>query len=63
MSRPLCPLADLGRLPRRLAPDELFMDGSLGKPVITSNQVSLWSALKKLGIKEEIPGLGRLFTL
>lgn len=40
-----------------------MLERDLGKPVITSNQVSLWSALKKLGVNEEIPGLGRLFTL
>ena len=40
-----------------------MLERDLGKPVITSNQVSLWSALKKLGIDEKIPGLGRLFSL
>jgi maleate cis-trans isomerase len=40
-----------------------MLEKDLGKPVITSNQVSLWSALKKLNIHEKIEGLGKLFTL
>lgn len=40
-----------------------MLEEDLGKPVITSNQVSLWSALRRLNIHERIDGLGRLFTL
>lgn len=40
-----------------------MLERDLGKPVIASNQVSLWSALKQLGVKEKIQGLGRLFLL
>ena len=40
-----------------------ILERDLGKPVITSNQVTLWAALKKLGIHERIEGLGKLFTL
>jgi maleate cis-trans isomerase len=40
-----------------------MLEKDLGKAVITSNQVTLWSALKKLGVHEKIEGLGKLFTL
>lgn len=33
----------------------------LGKPVISSNQATLWACLKKLGIPHSHPALGRLF--
>ena len=39
------------------------LEKDLRKPVIASNQVSLWSALKRLSVHEEIEGLGKLFTL
>ena len=34
----------------------------LGKPVVTSNQVVLWSALRTAGLKDHVAGLGKLFT-
>ncbi len=40
-----------------------ILEKDLGKPVITSNQVTLLSALKKLNINEKIGGLGKLFAL
>jgi maleate isomerase len=40
-----------------------LLEKDLGKPVIVSNQVSLWSALKRLNVHEKIEGLGKLFTL
>jgi maleate isomerase len=40
-----------------------MLEKDLGKPVIASNQVSLWSALNKLDVHEKIQGLGRLFML
>jgi maleate isomerase len=40
-----------------------MLEKDLGKPVITSNQVSLWSALKRLNVRDKIQGLGKLFTL
>jgi maleate cis-trans isomerase len=40
-----------------------ILERDLGKPVVTSNQATLWAALKKLGIHERIEGLGKLFTL
>ena len=39
------------------------LEKDLGKPVITSNQVSLWSALRKMSVRDTVPGLGRLFSL
>jgi len=39
------------------------LERDLGKPVITSNQVTLWIVLKVLGVNEVIGGLGKLFTL
>jgi len=38
--------------------DDLEKD--LGKPVISSNQASLWQALRLAGVREAIPGFGRL---
>jgi maleate isomerase len=32
-----------------------------GKPVVTSNQATIWAALQKLGIKDRIRGFGELF--
>lgn len=34
----------------------------LGIPVITSNQVSLWAALREVGIKDNLSGYGSLFS-
>ena len=33
-----------------------------GKPVITTNQVVLWSVMKSMGVREPIEGLGRLLS-
>lgn len=38
------------------------LEQSLGKPVITSTQATLWHALRLAGIKDRLPGLGRLLT-
>jgi maleate isomerase len=35
----------------------------LSRPVITSNQAALWSALRTIGISDEVPKLGRLLRL
>jgi maleate isomerase len=32
-----------------------------GKPVVTSNQATIWAALRKVGIKDRIRGFGELF--
>ena len=34
-----------------------------GKPVITSNQAQFWSCLRRAGIRDEIEGFGRLFSM
>ena len=39
------------------------LERDLGKPVVTSNQAAAWHSLRKLGIKDEIAGYGRLLTL
>jgi len=36
------------------------LEEDLGIPVVTSNQASLWLALKRSGVRERIDGLGRL---
>lgn len=36
---------------------------ALGKPVLASNPVSYWRALRQFGITDILPGQGRLFTL
>ncbi len=39
------------------------LERDLGKPVLTSNQAAAWHALRSLGVKDVIPGFGRLLTL
>jgi len=39
------------------------LEKDLGKPVISSNQATIWHALRKARIPESIEGYGRLFTL
>jgi maleate cis-trans isomerase len=34
-----------------------------GKPVVTSNQATIWTAMRALGVKETIRGFGRLFAV
>ena len=38
------------------------LEEDLGVPVVTSNQASLWLALRQMDVMEKIPELGRLFT-
>jgi len=37
------------------------LEKELGKPVVNSNQATIWLCLKKLGVKHSDPRLGRLF--
>ncbi|KUH33200.1 maleate cis-trans isomerase [Thermococcus celericrescens] len=37
------------------------LEEDLGVPVVTSNQASLWLALRQMDVMERIPGLGKLF--
>ena len=39
------------------------LEEDLGMPVITSHQASLWACLRHAGIKDKLPGLGKLFTI
>jgi maleate cis-trans isomerase len=38
------------------------LERDLGKPVISSNQASLWRALRMAGVREPVTGFGRLLT-
>ncbi len=37
------------------------LESDCGCPVLSSNQVILWSALRAMGVSDALPGLGRLF--
>jgi maleate isomerase len=39
-----------------------LLERDLGKPVISSNQASLWRALRIAGVREPVAGFGRLLT-
>jgi len=39
------------------------LEDKTGKPVISSNQATMWHALQVLGIKDSINGFGRLFDM
>ncbi|TPQ39762.1 hypothetical protein C2U69_11280 [Cupriavidus pinatubonensis] len=36
------------------------LEQRLGKPVLSTTQVSLWAALRMIGETEAVPGFGRL---
>jgi len=36
------------------------LERAVGKPVLTTNNMTVWHALKKLGVREGVPGFGRL---
>jgi maleate isomerase len=38
-------------------------EAALGKPVLATNPVTYWHALRRAGIADRIPGAGRLFAL
>lgn len=40
-----------------------LLERDLGIPVVTSNQASLWSALRRLGVRDRIQGYGRLLAI
>ncbi|EAQ02229.1 Putative decarboxylase [Pseudooceanicola batsensis HTCC2597] len=42
-----------------LIPD---LEATLGVPVVTSNQATLWAMLRAVGIGDHLPGAGRLFA-
>jgi maleate isomerase len=39
------------------------LEERLGRPVITSNQATLWYCLRACGLPDVVPGLGRLFLI
>ena len=39
------------------------LEEDLGVPVITSHQASLWACLRRAGVRDRLPGLGKLFTV
>ncbi len=39
------------------------IEDDLGKPVFSSNQVTLWAMLKLAGVRIPVPGYGRLLTM
>ena len=39
------------------------LEGELGKPVLTANQVTVWYALRVVGVPARAPGFGRLLAL
>ena len=39
------------------------LEEELRRPVITSNQTLIWSALRKINVRDEIRGLGTLFKV
>ena len=39
------------------------LEQAIGKPVLSTTQVSIWGALKKIGFKGSIPGYGRLLRM
>lgn len=39
-----------------------YLEMDTGVPVVTSNQATLWRALRHLGLPDQIPNLGKLWT-
>lgn len=40
-----------------------YLEMDTGVPVVSSNQATLWSAMRKLGLPDVIPNLGKLWTV
>lgn len=40
-----------------------YLEMDMGVPVVSSNQATLWNALRTLGLKDVIPNLGKLWTV
>jgi maleate cis-trans isomerase len=38
------------------------LERELGRPVVTSNQATLWYCLRTLGLPDAVPGLGQLLS-
>jgi maleate isomerase len=39
-----------------------MLETDLGKPVVSSNQATMWNMLRMAGIKDQFPGFGRIFS-
>lgn len=39
------------------------LEADLGKPVVTSNQATIWETLRRAGVRAAIPGFGRVLTV
>ncbi|MBM3572168.1 MAG: decarboxylase [Alphaproteobacteria bacterium] len=39
-----------------------YLESDTGVPVISSNQASLWHALRRVGVRDVVPNLGKLWT-
>ena len=39
------------------------LEEDLGVPVVTANQASFWSALRRLGLRDKVVGFGRLLEI
>ena len=38
------------------------LEQAVRKPVLTTNNVTVWQALKMIGVAESVPGFGRLLS-
>ncbi|WP_198369629.1 maleate cis-trans isomerase family protein [Roseomonas rosulenta] len=47
----------------RSAPLIAPLEAELGMPVVTSNQIMAWHAMRRCGIADAVPGFGHLLTL
>jgi maleate isomerase len=39
------------------------LERDIGRPVVTSNQVAAWHALRMMGVRDTLTGFGQLFSL
>lgn len=39
------------------------LEADLGKPVVTSNQATMWAALRRVGVRDVVRGYGRLLVV
>ncbi len=46
----------------RSTPIIAALERDLGKPVVTSNQAMVWHALRTGGVRDQMPGFGKLFS-
>jgi maleate cis-trans isomerase len=46
-----------------LSPLAGLLEADLGKPVFSANMATMWHSLRLAGVKESLPGFGRLFAV